>query len=55
MMPGYPYEQLMRENRSVNDDRHIWIMPPTSKNTSPAIRHQRVRKSTAVVRNSTVC
>lgn len=42
MTPGDPREHLMRENRPTDHDRHNRIMPPTSKNTSPAITHQLV-------------
>ncbi|GGY11099.1 hypothetical protein GCM10010299_13940 [Streptomyces tanashiensis] len=42
MMPRDPREQLMRENRPVDRDRHTRIMPATSNDVSAAITHQLV-------------
>ncbi|MBB4980919.1 hypothetical protein GGE06_001827 [Streptomyces sp. SFB5A] len=44
MMPRDPREQLMRENRPVDHDRHTRIMPATSNDVSAAITHQLVRE-----------
>lgn len=49
MPPRNPCEHLMRENRPTDHDRHIRIMPPTSKNTSRAITHQLVRTSNEMI------
>lgn len=42
MTPTDPREQLMRENRPVDHDRHTWIMPATSNDVIAAITHQLV-------------
>lgn len=43
MTPRDPREQLMRQHRSIDRDRHTWIMPPARYSASPAITHQLVK------------